>query len=111
PGQSLVARLSGSSSDAQFYIEARGGGATPGKQNSVFTSDIPPFIYPATHAPAAPLASTNVTLLAQVQDDQSVASVTAHWDSGTGEQTGAMLDDGNHGDGVAGDGLYGLKIG
>jgi PKD repeat protein len=112
PADSLVARLSGSTGDAQFYLEVRGGGgATPGRQNSVHTADIPPFIYPAAHDPATPIASSRVSLLAQVQDDNGVASVTAHWNTGSGEQSAAMFDDGSHGDGVAADGLYGIAIG
>ncbi|MBI4604038.1 MAG: CotH kinase family protein, partial [Planctomycetes bacterium] len=112
PGQSLVARLSQAQEDeAELYVEAGGSGATPGRQSSVFATDIPPFVWPAAHAPATPTASSPVTLLAQVEDDVAVASVTAHWDSGGGEQTAAMLDDGGHGDGAAGDGLYGVAIG
>jgi PKD repeat protein len=111
PSQSLVARLSQSDDEAEFYLEARGGGATAGRENSVFTTDIPPFVYPGTHSPSTPGSASAVTLLAQVADDLGVAGVTAHWDPGTGEQTAEMFDDGAHGDLGAGDGVYGVGIG
>jgi len=112
PGQTLVARLSQAAADeAELYVETGGGGASAGKENSVFTTDIPPFIYPAAHSPATPTSSSSVTLLAQVEDDVAVNGVTAHWDRGTGEQTAPMFDDGAHQDGPAGDGLYGAAIG
>lgn len=113
PGQSLVARLSGSGGVAEpISVEARGGGgATPGRQNSAYALDIPPFIHPAGHYPAAPVSTTSVVLAAAVRDDAGVASVTAHWDAGTGEVTAPMFDDGEHDDAVAGDGIYGARIG
>lgn len=109
---SLMARLSGSTGAAEpIQIEVRGGGATPGRQNSAYSTDIPPFIYPGTHYPQRPVAATSVVLLAAVRDDFQVATVTAHWDAGSGERTAEMFDDGAHSDGLAEDGIYGAQIG
>ncbi len=112
PDQRIIARLSGTGGQIEpIYIETGGGGATPGRVNSVDTNDVPPFISDLEHAPSAPVISSTVTLVAVAEDDGAVADVTAHWDRGTGEQTAAMVDDGAHGDGAAGDGVYGVVIG
>ncbi len=112
PGQRLICRLSGSQGAAEpIYVETGGGGATPGRENSVNTGDIPPFVYPVLISPETPAAADAVTILAVVADDRAVTRVTAHWDSGSGEQSRQMFDDGAHGDGVASDGVYGSAIG
>ncbi|MBN1443042.1 MAG: CotH kinase family protein [Planctomycetes bacterium] len=112
PGQTLVARLSGSAGAADpIDVETSGGGATPGAENSVLTDNIPPFIYPVMTSPAAPVATDDVTILAIVRDDSEVASVTLYYDHGAGTQTVEMLDDGLHGDEAPGDGLFGRSIG
>ncbi len=112
PNQRIIARLSGTGGQIEpIYIETGGGGATPGRVNSVDTDDIPPFISDLEHAPSAPVSASVVTLVAAAEDDGGVVEVMAHWDRGTGEQTAVMLDDGAHGDGAAGDGVYGVVIG
>jgi PKD repeat protein len=112
PGQSLIARLSGTGGLGEpLFLEASGGGATPGRQNSLFTTDLPPFVYPIEHSPATPTSASAVTLLATVRDDVAVASVTAFYDSGAGFQMVPMLDNGLNGDGAAGDGIFGARIG
>ena len=111
PGATLIARLSGSDQDSEFFKEAGGGSATPGAQNSVFATDLPPFVYPGNHSPQAPASSSQMTLVASVSDDFGIGAVTAHFDRGAGEQVRDMFDDGAHGDGAAGDGIYGVQIG
>lgn len=111
PGQSLVARLRDPTGESHLYVEARGGGATPGRRNSVDAAELPPFIYPGTHAPRRVLETTDVVLQAHVRDDRSVREVRAHWDDGTGVRESLMLDDGASADGAAGDGAYGTAIG
>jgi PKD repeat protein len=112
PGQSLVARLSSFDNvEDPIYLEAFGGGASPGRRNAVDTTDLPPFVYPIEHVPEAPVASSPVAVRAFVRDDVSVASVTLHWDPGTGERTAVMFDDGAHSDDAAGDGIFGAAIG
>ncbi len=112
PGQSLVVRLSGSGGEASpISIEAGGSGATPGTSNSLWTDDFPPFPYPIEISPSAPTSRDDVTILAVLRDDNGIASVTAHYDDGGGVIDAPMFDDGAHGDGFAGDGLWGVDIG
>src|SRR6185436_10155779 len=92
-------------------VESGGGGATPGRVNSVNTDDIPPFVYPAFHQPETPVSTENVAIAAVVEDDVAVTEVIAHWNSGTGEKTATMFDDGAHQDFAAGDGVWGAPIG
>ncbi len=116
PGQRIIARLSGATdpqAEDPIYIESGGGGATPGRENSVNTDDLPPFIYPVLTEPEAPVNNQTVTLLAVVADDgnEEELTVTAHWDAGSGEQSLEMFDDGAHNDGGAADGIYGAALG
>jgi PKD repeat protein len=112
--QTLVARFSYfDQTESPIYIEVRGGGgATPGQQNSVHATDIPPFVYPVDRLPEAPIGGEPVILRAVVNDDVSVAGVTLYWTvNGGAEQSKNMYDDGAHDDVVPGDSVYGARIG
>ncbi|MFH0794855.1 MAG: hypothetical protein V2A74_12580, partial [bacterium] len=74
--------------------------------------DDPPMIFPASRFPVRPLTSDTVTVTAIITDDDEVASASLTYEaapSGT-TQTVPAYDDGNHGDGVAADSLYGAAI-
>jgi PKD repeat protein len=112
PGQSLTARLSGSGGEATpIRIEVGGGGSTPGRENSVHTNNLPPFVYPIVISPETPTSRDDVTILATLFDDSGIGEVTAFWDDGGGVEAAEMFDDGNHNDGAARDGIYGVEIG
>ena len=73
-------------------------------------SNSPPVIANATMTPSSPTASDSVWITAQVTDNVSVAQVTLTYNAGAGATSVAMLDDGAHQDGAAGDGTYGGQI-
>ncbi len=90
--------------DSWDYMAA----ATPGTANGPHNA--PPVISGTAHSPAWPTDSDTVWVTATVTDDVSVDGVTLTYDTGSGALDVSMLDDGAHGDGGAGDGLYGAQI-
>jgi hypothetical protein len=88
---------------------------TPGRPNSVASSNIAPLILEVQHRPVVPKSSEAVTVSARLLDE-SPASVTVwlHFrDDGTTPPPFSvtnMFDDGLHGDGLAGDGIYGAVL-
>ncbi|MFV2069777.1 MAG: lamin tail domain-containing protein, partial [Pirellulales bacterium] len=90
-------------------------GGSPGSANSVAAADIAPAIFDVAHAPIIPAASDAVTVTARFDDeDPSGVTGSLFWRVSTLDpgpfQEVPMLDDGLHGDGDAGDGLYGAVI-
>lgn len=88
---------------------------TPGRPNGAASTNIAPLILEARHFPVVPTSSDQPTVSARVLDEQTNGlSVTLHYrlDSATPPpfSSTAMLDDGAHGDGVAGDGLFGVVL-
>ncbi|MEO7317738.1 MAG: lamin tail domain-containing protein, partial [Chthoniobacteraceae bacterium] len=85
---------------------------TPGVANSVAASDIAPVITDAAHFPLIPASTNTVAVYAKMTDDHASAiTATLRWrvDGGSFTTT-AMFDDGTHGDGAAGDGVYGVIL-
>lgn len=94
----------------------------------------PPVISDVTHTPLEPEADQSVTVTAAITDDGAIASARLHYNAGVvvnqvslnaegavisetlrynatvAETEIAMYDDGAHGDGGAGDGVYGATI-
>lgn len=85
-------------------------GGTPGTQNSVFATEQPPTIGPVSRSIPLPEAGQAVTISAAVSDDQAVAGVELLVDLGAGFSASPMFDDGLHGDGPAGDSVFGATI-
>ncbi len=86
---------------------------TPGERNSVFTEDLPPVITAVDHTPRIPEPGESVTVAARVFDvDGDIGAVYLHHgeDNGTVYRRVEMFDDGEHGDGGAGDRVYGAQI-
>jgi len=88
---------------------------TPGAANSVLGANIPPLILDVQHFPFVPSSTDTVTVVARLLDEAAVGvTATLQWrvDSMTTNAftTVPMFDDGAHGDGVAGDGLWGATI-
>ena len=73
-------------------------------------SNSPPVIANTIASPSSPTATNSVWVTAQVTDNVSVATVRLTYNTGAGVTNVAMLDDGLHQDGAAGDGTYGGQI-
>ncbi|MFO1460558.1 MAG: lamin tail domain-containing protein [Verrucomicrobiota bacterium] len=88
-------------------------GGTPGQPNSSDASDIAPLVIDVGHFPLIPGPSDPVTIHVRLVDEQkSGLSVTLfHRVDGAASFTSvALLDDGAHGDGLAGDGLFAVRL-
>lgn len=83
---------------------------TPGRPNSIATTNAAPFITEVQHSPAIPTSTDTVTISARIVDEFAGGlTVTVHWrlDGAANFTAASMMDDGAHGDGLAGDGIYG----
>lgn len=83
---------------------------TPGRANSIATTNAAPIITEVQHSPAIPTATDTVTISARIVDEHADGlTVTLHWrlDGAASFTAETMIDDGAHGDGLAGDGIYG----
>ena len=85
---------------------------TPGEANRGGTAQLGPLIRELAHQPLRPAPGHSVTLTARVTPTQHpVAAVTAFYRIRfNAEIQRPMVDDGLHGDGAAGDGVYGALI-
>ncbi len=84
-------------------------GGTPGRVNSTAQANIAPLIMEVTHLPIIPQPSDVVTVSARILDEHTNGlSVTLNYRvDGVANFTPAlMFDDGAHGDGLPGDGIY-----
>jgi len=87
---------------------------TPGRENSVRlrlpNKNLGPVISDVRHSPALPAPGVEVQVRARISDSDGVPTAALEWrldeTPETGIQTVALADDGEHGDGGAGDGLY-----
>ncbi|MCP3981088.1 MAG: hypothetical protein GY716_17460 [bacterium] len=87
------------------------GGGTPGEENSTFVSNPAPQILGVGRNIQLPRSFHNVTVTADVVDDESGPQVELWVDDGTGYSASTMFDDGLNGDAAPGDGRYGATIG
>ena len=88
-------------------------GGTPGRTNSAARTNIAPIIAEAQHIPVVPRSSDPVTVSARILDERTNGlTVTLNWrlDGAAGFTSATMSDDGAHGDGLAGDGIFGAVI-
>ncbi|PYI81548.1 MAG: hypothetical protein DME26_19790 [Verrucomicrobia bacterium] len=85
---------------------------TPGALNGFGNPYLGPLILDVTHQPAVPQDSEDLIVTARVMPTfQPVATVTLTYRVMYGTEVSVpMLDDGLHGDGAAGDGVYGGTI-
>ncbi len=86
---------------------------TPGAPNSIAQDNIAPLISDVIHSPAVPRSDETVTVTARILDEQiRLGSAELVWrvDGPAAFTTSAMFDDGQHGDGRAGDGLFAAQI-
>jgi hypothetical protein len=88
-------------------------GGTPGTANSVHNTDIAPLILDTTHAPAVPKSTETVTITARLLDEAGgTLTLFSRVDSPVTNAFVAtpMFDDGAHGDGLPGDGVFGATL-
>lgn len=86
---------------------------TPGGANSAGQSNVAPFILGVKHHPAVPRSTNVVTITATVRDDEAAAlSVFLFYrlDGVESFSQMPMFDDGAHGDGAAGDSVFGAQL-
>lgn len=87
---------------------------TPGAQNSVYQASLGPIILDTAHTPIIPAANQPVTITATVVDDSPSPTVTLYYrqdqDPTIAYSSVVMLDDGAHGEGAAGDRVYGAIV-
>jgi hypothetical protein len=85
---------------------------TPGSQNGTGSADLGPIISQVGHTPNLPGTNDSITVTCRVtQAFAPVATVTLSWRvMFDALHQSPMLDDGLHGDGAAGDGIYGAVI-
>lgn len=88
------------------------GDGTPGLTNSRTDANPAPVIRSVNHSPAQPRSGEPVIVTARVFDESGVPSVSVYYrlDSGGSYQSITMLDDGLHGDGLAGDRRFGATL-
>lgn len=91
-------------------------GGTPGAPNSVASTNIAPIIVDVAHSPLIPGPTDPVTISARLIDERtSGLNLTLYYRNASTATPGAftsapMLDDGDHGDGTAGDGVFGAIL-
>jgi hypothetical protein len=89
---------------------------TPGRANSMATNHIPPMILDLQHFPLVPPSTSPVTITARLLDENTNGlAATLFFRNASSSSlpafsSVAMLDDGAHGDGAAGDGIYGAIL-
>lgn len=88
-------------------------GGTPGRVNSVHSTNTPPFIQEVRHFPAVPKSTQTISITALVIDESAdPVTVRLHYrgDGSPDFSSMEMLDDGHHGDGSAGDHRWGALL-
>jgi len=92
---------------AASFAGFQGHSLTPG---GTITESGVPTISGTARTPTAPSAADAVWITSTVTDLIAVSAVNLIYDVGAGAVTLAMFDDGAHGDGAAGDHVYGRQI-
>ncbi len=82
---------------------------TPGGANTG-GGNLKPQIDDVVHFPPAPAANAPVVVTATIWDDGALTVTELHYDAGSGFVVLPMHDDGLHGDGEAGDDVFGATI-
>ncbi|HEU0011120.1 MAG TPA: lamin tail domain-containing protein [Verrucomicrobiae bacterium] len=88
-------------------------GGTPGAANSIRSANIAPLIIGAQHLPVVPRSFESNSVSARILNEvASGVTTTLRWrvDGAASFSSAPMLDDGAHGDGAAGDGIFGALL-
>jgi hypothetical protein len=87
-------------------------GGTPGGPNSIARTNVAPFVTDVAHSPVIPRPTDVVTVSARITDEHTSGLNVAIFYRNASTATppafsnAPMYDDGTHGDGLAGDGIY-----
>ncbi len=101
------------SGNGQNWSSSITAGGTPGRANSATRANTAPIIADVQHLPIVPRSSDPVSVSARILDEHTNGlTVTLQWrlDGAPGFTTATMFDDGVHGDGLAGDGIFSAVI-
>ncbi len=93
----------------QNWAASRSDGGTPGRPNSTASALATPFITRVQHRPAVPRSTDSVTITTQLTPKPGTAvtvTLLSRVDGADPFGAAIMFDDGLHGDGIAGDGLF-----
>ncbi len=88
-------------------------GGTPGGPNSVAKPEVAPFILEVRHRPVVPKSTDAVVVTTRIIDQWGTnLTVTLRYrvDGASTFTASPMFDDGQHGDGIGGDGVYGAIL-
>ena len=109
---SMAARLVSRRSSGEPVPGDLVGGGTPGFTNSVNADGLPPFVASLEHSPVQPVSLQSVVVTAFIESESPLTTVQILYttDTSTSSSGVEMFDDGNHGDGAAGDGFWGGRI-
>lgn len=97
----------------QNWLASTPNEGTPGAPNSVGANDIAPVILDVGHFPLLPKSTDSVFVTARLVDDHAsqVTAVLHYRNDGVATWgTTPLVDDGAHGDGLAGDGVFGATL-
>ena len=96
----------------QNWLASRRNDGTPGAENSRAADKTAPLILDVMHSPAIPRANDTVTVSAWILDDSTARpTVNVHYRrDGENFAVLVMRDDGQSGDGAAGDGVYAAQL-
>jgi hypothetical protein len=113
-GHSLeLINLNMTNDNGQNWTSSAAPGGTPDRPNSVASNNIAPLIADVIHDPPLPHVTQSVHVTARLSDEAASGLRAALWwrVAGAGNFVSVdMADDGQHGDGVAGDGVYGAML-
>lgn len=101
----------------QNWAPSSPSGGTPGQANSVVAANIAPIIEGVEHYPAIPSPTNSVTITAHIIDENRAGALTVVLYNRPATSTTppaftatSMFDDGQHGDGAAGDRVFGAIL-
>lgn len=104
-----------SNNQGQNWQSSAANGGTPGAANSAASENLAPMILDVIHSPAVPKSTDAVTVTARLEDETPFGLSAELFFRVSVASPGAftavpMFDDGLHGDGAAGDGLFGAEL-
>ena len=108
----ILLRLRGSWLEAAGSLMVPTHLGTPGLPNSRAVGNAAPAIYDVAHHPALPATNQPVLVTARVHDPDGISLVQLNYrlDPSLTLTTVTMVDDGNNGDELAGDGIFSASI-
>ena len=83
---------------------------SPGEENTVLTTSLPPYVNRLTNSPVEPRSTDSVAVTCRVRSVQPISTVELSYRAGDASGTVSLLDDGQHADGLAGDGIFGSPL-